>query len=282
MIERIYKIPQDIIGAPLASINGLFYQSNQPLQKGKVQFARHALIWVVQGQKEVIGPKGILRGTPEQLLLLPGGNILMTERQPTTGPYQSFLFFFTTEWLQEFALPFLTKYQPEKICDGLGLIPRDNYLDHFEQSLHLLYRQNNWSQDLVEAKVREVLTYLVDYAPEKTYGFFQQALATNAHFNFRQLIANQDLHHLTNEERAFLCNMSVSTFKRRFAEVFQTSPQRYFIELRMQKAQRWLQQGKLPSQIFWDLGYESLAAFSGEFKKHTGYAPSKFPGKVTF
>jgi AraC-like DNA-binding protein len=47
------------------------------------------------------------------------------------------------------------------------------------------------------------------------------------------------------------------------------------MQRRMERAKAMLNDRKLrPSEIYLDLGYESLAAFSTEFKKHFGVAPT--------
>ena len=79
---------------------------------------------------------------------------------------------------------------------------------------------------------------------------------------------------LTVPELAFLCHMSVSSFKRHFHEAFGMAPGRYLHARRMERAKAMLARKLRPSEIHLDLGYESLAAFSTAFKKHFGVAPS--------
>ena len=48
----------------------------------------------------------------------------------------------------------------------------------------------------------------------------------------------------------------------------------------MARAALLLKQSKRPSEIYFDLGYENLSAFSNEFKKHFGVSPKNYADKV--
>jgi AraC-like DNA-binding protein len=66
----------------------------------------------------------------------------------------------------------------------------------------------------------------------------------------------------------------LSTFK----EVFNTTPHRYFTELRLQKALALLQtQQHSVTEVCFLLGFESPGSFSTLFKKRFGIPPSKIP-----
>lgn len=93
---------------------------------------------------------------------------------------------------------------------------------------------------------------------------------------FLFLTAHLD-HPVTVEELAFLCHTSLSTFKRRFAKIYGTSPNKWLLEKRMQKAARLLKQGEYKaSDIYVDLGYENLSSFVQSFKQVYGITPKQY------
>ena len=85
---------------------------------------------------------------------------------------------------------------------------------------------------------------------------------------------------ITNDELAAVSGMSTVYFRKLFAEIMGISPITYIKQLRIEKAKEMLKSdyGTL-SDIAQSLGYSSLYDFSRDFKKHTGFAPSKYGGR---
>ena len=76
------------------------------------------------------------------------------------------------------------------------------------------------------------------------------------------------------EEIAFLCNMSLSTFKRHFTSEYNEAPGKWLKDKRLQKAKELLQEGQLKaSDIYLEIGYNNLSNFSIAFKNKFGISP---------
>jgi AraC-like DNA-binding protein len=74
---------------------------------------------------------------------------------------------------------------------------------------------------------------------------------------------------------AYLTGRSLATFKRDFTRVFQTSPSRWLYRQRLAEAHYLLQEeNKRPSDVYQEVGFESLAHFSHAFTQHFGRNPS--------
>lgn len=74
---------------------------------------------------------------------------------------------------------------------------------------------------------------------------------------------------------AGLTARSVASFKRDFTKVFDSTPQRWIMHLRLQEAHRLVTEEKLrPTDIYQDLGFKNLAHFSSAFKKEFGATPN--------
>ena len=75
---------------------------------------------------------------------------------------------------------------------------------------------------------------------------------------------------------AGLMGASRSSFAEKFTSVLGVPPARYLAELRMQRAQEMLTEGRLRmAEVAARLGYESEAAFSRAFKRVIGVSPSR-------
>lgn len=72
-------------------------------------------------------------------------------------------------------------------------------------------------------------------------------------------------------------SMSPSTFKRRWFDLFQISPGRHLLNLRIQKARRLLAETILPiGEIAEKTGFEDMFYFSRRFKLETKLTPSEY------
>jgi len=83
---------------------------------------------------------------------------------------------------------------------------------------------------------------------------------------------NFDFNHLAGEY-----GMSPSTFRRRWAEVYQVPPWRYLLDLRIQKARHILvTSDQSVATIAETCGFEDMLYFSRRFKIETGLSPTQY------
>jgi len=277
MVEKIYYLPGDFVRGEIAETAIHFYSTNQSSRTNKISFNYNLLCFVLQGQKEVIDGLSRTSIGNDSIFLLPGGNTLMAEKTTLGNSYKSILFFFSTNFLREFtAQAKLTKSRIGPSRSNLRAFKKDAYISNFENSLLMLGSKLNINHRMAEAKLREILLYLLERDEVVATEFMLNALQRDRDLPFFKIINSQVSGNLTIEELAFLCNMSVSTFKRKFAEVFHTTPKKYFVEQKMKEAVDLLVQNWRPSEIFAKLGYENLSSFSSEFKKCFGVSPKMY------
>lgn len=120
-----------------------------------------------------------------------------------------------------------------------------------------------------DVKYEELLIILLRSQPELAGIFFNfdtpQKINLEAYMN-RNFRFNVSL-----ERFALLTGRSLSAFKRDFKSVFKDSPSRWLVRKRLQEAYFLVQnQGRKPSDIYLELGFESLSHFSVAFKKEFG------------
>jgi len=77
------------------------------------------------------------------------------------------------------------------------------------------------------------------------------------------------------ERFAYLTGRSLATFKRDFQKVFNTNPQKWLLEKRLNQARYLIAEKNIkPSDAYLEAGFENLSHFSTSFKKYFGYPPS--------
>jgi len=176
-------------------------------------------------------------------------------------------------------MQFKLKFQQNRNLDQAGKsilsFSYDPYLINFRHSLTLLARQTNSSQRLLISKLEEILIYLFEQYPDSMAAFFTNTKNAEE-FSFKKVVENNKFEQLKIEDLAFLCNMSISTFKRHFQKYYQMSPHKWMLKERMNLAVALLQKQKMPSEIYPLMGYDTYANFAKAFKQYHLVSPKRY------
>lgn len=275
----IHLLPETFSGRPVKDVYIHFYHTSRPSVNSKIIFNTNLIGFALKGIKEVRSATDARRVGNKEILLLPANSVLMSEYMQPDEPFESILLFFSNDFLRQCCLRYQLlpdKQQPSGNC--AWTVAKNDFLYTFEQSLQVL--RTGGLAALATVKAEELLVYLLT-GPfrDDARAFVQRALAGDTDRQLKEVIATHAGDRLTIEELAFLCHMSVSSFKRHFRAVYGTSPQKYFAEQRMQQACRMLSLDRTPSDIYMELGYGNLSSFSSEFRKYTGLSPRQYQQK---
>ena len=92
----------------------------------------------------------------------------------------------------------------------------------------------------------------------------------------KSIFDRPDVENISLEELAFLCNVSLSTFKRRFVKIYGSAPNKWILQKRMELAKKLLHHNEKPGEVFYKVGYENHSSFSQSFKQAFGITPKQF------
>jgi AraC family transcriptional regulator, exoenzyme S synthesis regulatory protein ExsA len=273
MNSELFKLPEGF-GIGESDTLVYFYSNNVSSVKNRVVFTKNMFCFLQHGIKEVqsVGGKEVI--TNDDVLMLTCGSTLMSESVSKNGKYEAILLFFGNKTLTNFCVKHGVQVKQRATPTSIVKTSSDDFIKNYCQSLQLLSSQQDPQMEAV--KVEEVLLYMLKKHSDTFHQFVAGALSDNGDIKLKEIVESNLDSGLSVEELAFLCNMSLSTFKRHFAEMYHTSPQKYFTHIKMEKAKRLLLLNHKPSAIYSALGYEHLAAFSNEFKKHVGQSPRLF------
>jgi AraC-like DNA-binding protein len=270
------------LGTETESITIFHYESQAVSLKNQITLRQNLFSFLLEGEKTVYYAGASVQIKPGQFLLLSAGNCLMSEKTAgEAGRYQSILISFDNSLLSDFFIRHLaTLHAP---IDNVQEEPflqfeQDGFLTNYLQSLlYLLVTDGSISPGMRAVKLEELLLYLNQTHPAYLQMLHQKSQEATDELLIRQAVtANLD-RPVTVEELAFLCHVSLSTFKRRFAHLYGNSPTKWFLEKRMQKAARLLGNDKLKaSEIYEELGYENLSSFIQSFKQVHGMTPKQY------
>ena len=245
--------------------------------KSKVVLSMNMFSFLQVGKKQVHFAGTSVAVDKDQSLLLKKGNWLWTELLDTDASYYCKLLFFSEKRLTEF----LSKHTPEK-PEGVGekpyfVIKNDVYISAYLDSLSAIHEMPEaFKETLFSVKFEELMLYLLQKYGDTFKIYLYSLIGIKGESSFRRVVESQVHSSLKLEEVAFLCNMSLSTFKRHFVKEYQVSPGKWFQDRRLLKAKEMLEKGSVkPSDIYLEFGYNNLSNFSLAFKNKFGYSPNK-------
>jgi AraC-like DNA-binding protein len=252
------------------------FKMTSDVVKSKVNLGMNMFSFLQVGKKQVHFAGTSVAVNKDQSLLLKKGNWLWTELLDSEAIYYCKLFFFSEEKLKEF----LEKHTENnhKVKDEIPyfIIRNDSYINSYLNSLSTISEAPlAFMENLLSVKFEELMLYLLQKYGRK-FELYLHSLIIKETSPFKKIVESKIHSNLKQEEIAFLCNMSLSTFKRHFIKEYKASPGKWLKDKRLQKAKETLEQDNLkPSDIYLDFGYNNLSNFSIAFKNKFGFNPSE-------
>jgi AraC-like DNA-binding protein len=274
----IENIPEIYIKDSKASQDVFLYdfKMTNDVVKSKVKLSKHMFSFLQVGKKQVHFADASVAVNKNQSLLLKKGNWLWTELLDTDANYYCRLLFFSESKLSEFLNKHTNTSQPNKDKIAYFVIENDSYIIAYLNSLSTINEAPEvFKNNLLSIKFEELLLYLINKYGIK-FEHYLLSLISKEESSFKKVIENNVYSNLKLEEIAFLCHMSLSTFKRYFIKEYKVSPGKWLQDKRLLKAKETLEQGDLrASDIYLDFGYNNLSNFSLAFKNKFGFNPSE-------
>lgn len=274
---KIQNVPETFIPAN-ATVPDLFaydFKMTDDVFKSKVNLSLHMFSFLQKGKKQVHFADSSVAVNDKQSLLIKKGNCLWSELLDNDEIYYCKLLFFSEEKLRSFLAKHHISASSNEDTGSCFIIENDDYIRSYLTSLAtVLQAPATFIDNLLAIKFEELMLYLIN-----KYGAafeqYLQSLVSSETSTFKEIIESNVYSNLKIEEIAFLCHMSLSTFKRNFSKTYQSSPGKWFQEKRLLRAKKLIEQDHLkPSDIYMDFGYNNLSNFSAAFKNKFGQSPS--------
>lgn len=252
------------------------FKMTNDVVKSKVNLGMNMFSFLQVGKKQVHFAGTTVAVNKDQSLLLKKGNWLWTELLDTETIYYCKLFFFSEKKLIELLEKHKKNSKIVKEETPYFIIRNDSYISSYLNSLTTISEAPTvFADNLLSVKFEELMLYLLQKYGRK-FELFLHSLIIKETSPFKKIVESKIHSNLKLEEIAFLCNMSLSTFKRHFIKEYKTSPGKWLQDKRLQKAKETLEHDNLkPSDIYLDFGYNNLSNFSIAFKNKFGINPSE-------
>ncbi len=228
--------------------------------------------------------KGIMNGFDgnKHYVLQPGESCIIRKNRlvrynkvKENNEFEKVVIFFDQAFLKDFQHKHSVVLPNSGSEDTFVRLKKDKLLNSFLFSLEAYFEASGKvDQTFADLKREELLKIILRLNPEVAaflfdFGFpgkldLQEFMEKNYKFN------------VSLERFAFLTGRSLSAFKRDFKIIFNETPNRWLVKRRLQEARFLIEkERKKPSDIYLDLGFESLSHFSVAFKKEFKLLASK-------
>ena len=154
----------------------------------------------------------------------------------------------------------------------------DRLLANFKENINILLDNPELADErMIETKLKEFVLLITKSQNAPSQLDFLSALFKPLDIGFRSTIQHNIYSNLSLDELARLCHLSKSSFKRKFNDVFKSSPKKYISQKKIEKAAELLRSDNLRiSDIAYDVGFDSLATFNRNFTSTYGKSPTEY------
>ncbi len=168
-----------------------------------------------------------------------------------------------------------TDFKPQ-----IAAVEMDMMFENYIRSLQFYFDSPSLvNEELITLKVKELIMLLVNSnSPhsQKVKGILKN-LFNPYEVAFKELIQTHLFESLSLEELAALANLSLSTFKRKFQQIYQETPGRYLRQQKLIRASELLTSSELRvKDICYDCGFNDVTSFTKLFTAHFGSSPTKY------
>lgn len=282
----IINLPQDIFpgeNMPPGDIRFYDYTATAGALKGKCILQKNAISLVITGQKKIHFAEKTVDVNDSEFHFLSSGNCLASMDLSQQTIFRSVMIFFDDKTLVDFYVKYdnlVSKYAKKAALreESYISIKKDDFIGYYISSLLVLLKGGqSITQQMRQLKFEELMLYLLQQHPLRILAFQKPKANQSDNLEIRKAVENNIMSNLTVEELAFLCNLSVSTFKRRFAKIYGSSPNKWLLQRRMDIAANLLaNHQERPGDIFQKLGYENHSSFTQSFKQVFGVTPRDY------
>lgn len=247
---------------------------DQPF-KTEVAFDYHMLIWFISGETKIVQADARYVFGAGDIFLIPRNQLATVINYPKNGlPHKTVAMHLSTERLKEFYAGIAVK--PHKpVAQKIRSYTKHPLLESFMASLLPYFDlQEAFPENIASLKITEAISILraIDEDIDGFLGNFEQpGKADLVDFMEKNFRFNMPM-----ERFSYLTGRSLSSFKRDFKKAFDSTPQKWLTQKRLELAHYQLSENhKKPAEVYLETGFENLSHFSFAFKKQFGYAPTE-------
>ncbi|MFA5418718.1 MAG: helix-turn-helix transcriptional regulator [Bacteroidales bacterium] len=245
------------------------------LFKTEVVFDNHMLVWFISGETKIIQADQDYLFKAGDIFVIPRNQLATIINYPKDGlPHKSVVMHLSTDRLREFYSNLNIK--PKTIASQkIYCFNKHPLLESCLASLIPYFDlQETFPENIASLKITEAISILrnIDHHIDNILANFEEPHKIDlAGFMDKNFMFNMSL-----KKFGYLTGRSLTTFKRDFHKIYNTTPQRWLTQKRLELAHYQLTvKHRKPVEVYLETGFENLSHFSFAFKKQFGLTPTE-------
>jgi AraC-like DNA-binding protein len=239
-------------------------------------FDDHMLIWFISGETKIIQADSTFYFKTGDIFLIPRNLLATIINYPKNGqPHKTVVMHLSAERLKRFYENIdieKTRTAEQKIYSFSNHPLLESCL---ASVIPYFDMKGEFPENIASLKITEAISILreIDKSVDKVLANFDEPGKIDLiGFMERNFMFNMPM-----EKLGYLTGRSLSTFNRDFKKHFNTTPQKWLTEKRLQFAYYQLsEKKKKPAEVYLEVGFEDLSHFSFAFKKKYGLSPNQY------
>ena len=267
----------------LKNIDGLSYAKYVQCdyqEKNELDIESNVLIFVTKGKKILHLPFGDVIIDVGDVLFLKSGHYVVSEVLDES--YEALLFFYSDELLINFMEKYELNRELKKKQKDMFLLQKNRQLESAILSVVPYFEQNkDENTSLIKLKFEEIFLNILHSKDAKEFQDFLSSLSSQN--SLLKIKIEQELHHLSSvSEMAQELKMSEVVLRRKFQEIFASTPKKWLLKKKLQKAKLLLKNSSLNvTQVSQEVGFDDLSWFTQSFKKEFAKTPKEYKNNKT-
>lgn len=247
--------------------------------KSDIMFDHHMLIWFISGETKIVQADATYFFRKGDIFLIPRNQLATIINYPKDGwPHKTVVMHLTTARLRDF---YANLHVKPNALDSQKIYRFNDHplLESCLTSLVPYFDMTDLPENIASLKITEAISILraIDKEIDNVLANFEEP----GKIDLVSYMEKNFMFNLPLEKFGSLTGRSLTTFKRDFSRAFNTTPQRWLTQKRLELAHyQFIEKKKKPIDVCYEVGFENLSHFSYAFKKHFGYAPTALIGQT--
>jgi AraC-like DNA-binding protein len=249
-------------------------QFNGKSFKTEVMFDHHLLVWFLSGETKIIQADATWTFNAGDIFLIPRNQLATVINYPKDGmPHKAVAMYLTAGTLKDF----YARHKANSKVPPLQKVYRFTKHPLLESCLASLIPYfdlgENLPPEIAAIKIEEAISILraIDQSVDGLLSDFEEP----GKINLSDFMERHFMFNMSMDRFCYLTGRSLATFRRDFKKTYNTTPQKWLTEKRLQLAHYQLSEKKRkPIDVYFEVGFENLSHFSHAFKNYFGYPPN--------
>jgi AraC-like DNA-binding protein len=236
----------------------------------------HIFFYLVSGTLTAYDGRQVYSMQPGDYCFITRNHLIKYNKEtPENGVFRTIHFFFDQQFLKSFSNEYGYTADTAINRNVVTKLTPDPSFHEFIASLTPYLRLTGAEyEDVLQLKRKELLLILLKTDPWLKNVLFD--FSDPGKIDLEAFMNSNFRFNVSMERFSYLTGRSLTSFKRDFRKIFNTSPGRWLLEKRLEEAYFLIEKkGQRPLNVYLEVGFEDLSHFSFAFKKKYGISPNQ-------